>query len=191
MGRPLFTLRVRAEPGVHAIRSLRALLKVMLRTFGLRCVSIEQQETTMDMRQFSSKFIKPDDVREAPFQAHIVAVTISEKYGRPVLELDTGEQFTVNTTNNKTLIKAYGGDSDDWRGHLIELSLGHYKDWNTEPPEDKETVVLTAISPREPGANGGPSSPQRVDPAKLPAPLPKPAAKPTFGDDLDDSIPFN
>ena len=37
-GRPVFSIRVRAEPGVDAIKSLRALLKVSLRRFGLRAV---------------------------------------------------------------------------------------------------------------------------------------------------------
>ena len=54
MGRPVFALRVRAEPGVDVIRSLRAWLKVGLKTFGLRCVSIEQlkqKDNTMDMKK--------------------------------------------------------------------------------------------------------------------------------------------
>jgi hypothetical protein len=39
-----FVLRLRAEPGVDAIRALRALLKVALRRHGLRCTSIKQEE---------------------------------------------------------------------------------------------------------------------------------------------------
>src|SRR5262245_15495498 len=151
MSRPVFVLRVRAEPSVDVIRSLRAWLKVGLRTFGLRCVLIEevkQEETNMDMRKFSSGFVKPDAVRDGPLQACIVNVYISDKYDRPVLELDNGDQFTVNATNNRALCKAYGYDDREWRGHTVEFSLGHYKDWNTDPPEEKETVVLKAISPR-------------------------------------------
>jgi hypothetical protein len=41
MSRPTVALLVRAEPGVDAIRSLRAWLKIGLRTFGLRCVDIK------------------------------------------------------------------------------------------------------------------------------------------------------
>jgi hypothetical protein len=179
-------VKVRAEPGVDVILSLRAWLKRGLRDFGLRCVSVEEvtqtQEATMaDMRKYGSGFIKPDDVRDAPLQAVIVNVYISEKYSRPVLELDTGDQFTVNNTNARVLIKAYGFEDTDWRGHTVKLSLGYYKDWNKDPPEEKETVTLEAVSSRDgPGANG---SAQRIDPAKLPT-LPK---KP---DDMDDSIPF-
>jgi hypothetical protein len=181
LNRPIFKLRVRAEPSIDVVRSLRAWLKVGLRTFGLRCVSIEevkqQESDTMDMRKYSSGFIKPDDVRDGPLQAHIINVFISEKYDRPVLELDTGDQFTVNATNNRMLCKAYGPNSEDWRGHVVEFSLDHYKDRKTDPPEEKETVALKAISPREGAAGNGGS--QRIDPAKLPAPS-----------EMNDEIPF-
>jgi len=42
MARLMFALRVRAEPGVDAVRSLRAWLKRGLRDYGLRCVRIQQ-----------------------------------------------------------------------------------------------------------------------------------------------------
>lgn len=38
--RQLFELTVRAEPGEDEIKALRALLKSMLRRFGLRCINI-------------------------------------------------------------------------------------------------------------------------------------------------------
>jgi hypothetical protein len=41
--RPIFTLQVRPEPGVDAIRALRAALKNMLRRYGLRCLSVQQR----------------------------------------------------------------------------------------------------------------------------------------------------
>jgi len=41
--RPIFTLRIRAEAGVDAIRNLRQWLKQGLRRFGLRCVDIRQE----------------------------------------------------------------------------------------------------------------------------------------------------
>jgi len=46
MERPVFALRVRAEPGVDAIRSLRAWLKRGLRSYGLRCVDVRQERGT-------------------------------------------------------------------------------------------------------------------------------------------------
>jgi len=41
-----FALVVRAEPGVDAIRSLRAWLKRGLRSYSLRCVDIRQVHDT-------------------------------------------------------------------------------------------------------------------------------------------------
>jgi hypothetical protein len=38
--RPVFVLVIQAEPGVEPIRAVRALLKVMLRAFGLRGLRI-------------------------------------------------------------------------------------------------------------------------------------------------------
>jgi hypothetical protein len=44
--RPTYALRIRAEPGVDAIRALRAWLKRGLRDFGLRCLELQQQKET-------------------------------------------------------------------------------------------------------------------------------------------------
>ena len=38
---PVFLVRLRALPGVDAVRALRAALTVLLRRFGLKCLSIE------------------------------------------------------------------------------------------------------------------------------------------------------
>ena len=41
MSRPVFIVTLRAEKGVDAIRAMRGALKVLLRTFGLRCIRLE------------------------------------------------------------------------------------------------------------------------------------------------------
>jgi hypothetical protein len=41
-GRPVYTIRLRPEPGVDGIRALRALLKRALRAHRLRCISVEE-----------------------------------------------------------------------------------------------------------------------------------------------------
>jgi hypothetical protein len=41
--RPVFVIRVRAEPEVDSIRALRAFLKIALRRFGLRAVSVDKE----------------------------------------------------------------------------------------------------------------------------------------------------
>jgi hypothetical protein len=43
--RPLYLLTLRPERSVDAERALRRLLKVALRTFGLKCISVEQVQS--------------------------------------------------------------------------------------------------------------------------------------------------
>jgi hypothetical protein len=40
--RPIFEVRLRAEPGIDPIKSLRAFLKAALRRYGLRAVSVTE-----------------------------------------------------------------------------------------------------------------------------------------------------
>jgi hypothetical protein len=40
--RPTFRLLLRPEPGVDPTRALRRLLKALLRTFGFKCLSVEE-----------------------------------------------------------------------------------------------------------------------------------------------------
>jgi hypothetical protein len=188
MARPVFCVRVQAEPGVDVIRSLRTWLKRGLRDFGLRCISIEKvtkqsakEKIMADMRKYTSGPIMADDVRDGPRVERILSVYISEKHDVPVLELESGDTFMCWPSNGRKLARAYGFNSDDWRGHVIQLELGHY---TTKDGETRETVDLTPISSRDGSADG--SGTQRTDPAKLPAPLHKHADK----DDMDDSIPF-
>ena len=78
----------------------------------------------MKMKLFAgSAFIKTADVSNAPRRDTIAAVNIG-KYDRPVAVFESGDQLTLNATNTKTLIRAYGDDSDRWVGHTIELYLG-------------------------------------------------------------------
>src|SRR6516165_4543286 len=176
MSRPVFALRVRAEPGVDVIRSLRAWLKVGLRTFGLRCVAIEQlkqKDNTMDMKKYASSLILPDDLHDGPRQERIINVYISDKHDCPVLVFESGNELFAWASIARVLARAYGYNSDDWIGHVVELSLGSYTDKKTG--ETKETIIIKAISSRDGNSDSG--EPQRADPAKL-------------SKDLDDQIPF-
>lgn len=136
----------------------------------------------MDMRQYASNWIKPDQVRNGPIQIRVVNVFEGERYGRPVLELENGSQLTLSPGNNSTLIQAWGWNSDDWIGQEVELTLGIYKDWKADPPADKETVRVRAISPAKSAtANGGAPASKPLPPSKKVAPR---------HDDMDDEIPF-
>lgn len=137
---------------------------------------MKREEKAMDMRKYASGFIKPDDVRDGPRTDKIINVFISEKYNCPVLELESGDQFLVNNTNTKILNKAWGWDSDDWINQIVEFSLGHYKDWRADPPEEKETVAVRAVSPRQPAADDGGTK-------AVAAPRPR-------ASDMNDDIPF-
>jgi len=132
----------------------------------------------MDMRKYAVRYVKPDQVRDGPIQAHILSVFESEKYGRPVLELSNGAQFMLNESNVDALIKAWGISSEDWTEGEIELSLGTYRDWREKPPVDKETVKVRALSPAETAHNGGAPT------------LPPSRVVTLYKDDMDDAIPF-
>jgi hypothetical protein len=78
----------------------------------------------MDMRKYSGEtFIKIPDVRGGPLQLLIAGIREGQ-YERPNLVLESGELLSLNATNNKILIRAYGPHSEDWIGKEIELFLG-------------------------------------------------------------------
>ena len=126
----------------------------------------------VDMRKYASGPIMPDDLRDGPRQERIINVYISDKHDVPVLVFESGDELFAWPNIARVLARAYGYNDKDWIGHIVKLSLGTYTDRKTG--EEKDTIVLEAISSRDGSDNGGP---QRADPAKL--------AK-----DLDDSIPF-
>jgi hypothetical protein len=94
-----YLLTVRAEPGVDAMRSLRALLKAMLRTYGLRCVKIQESKQqgrmTMDMRKYSAGVIRPEDLYDGPRVEKIIKISEkeTERYTCAVLEFESGDQL--------------------------------------------------------------------------------------------------
>jgi hypothetical protein len=61
--------------------------------------------------------------------------------------------------------------------------LGTYKDWKSDPPADKETVKVRAISPAKTTAAGNSGAPSKP-------PLPPSKTVAAKRDDMDDSIPF-
>jgi hypothetical protein len=177
MKRATYLLTVRARQGVDDIRALRAWLKIGLRTFGLQCVGITQkkEEKAMDARKYASKYVKPDNVRDGRIETRVVNIYEDEKYSRLVLELESGQQFTLNERNNNVLISAWGADTDGWVGKEITFELATYKDWRSG--EEKETVRVHAVSPAQ---NSSPPAAVR----------PLPPSRAPLKDDLDDTIPF-
>jgi hypothetical protein len=132
----------------------------------------------VDARKYASKYIKPDNVRDGPIQTRIISVFESERYGNLVLELENGSQFNLYEGNNNILIKAWGSETDNWIGRELVFELGSYKDWRSDPPEEKETVRCRAVSPE----NGSAPAASK--------PLPASRAITPIEKDLDDAIPF-
>ena len=98
-------------------------------------------------------------------------VFVEDRYDRLCLELETGAEFPLNDGNRNVLIKAWGHDTDNWIGLEVELHLGTYKDWRADPPEEKETVRVRAVSPSKAAAqNGGaPTSKPPLPPSRTAA----------------------
>jgi hypothetical protein len=129
----------------------------------------------VDTRRFGSAFLKAEDVRDGPRQERIVNVYVSEKFDCLTLDFQSGDQLSLSSSNVRILNKAYGTESNDWRGHLLELSLGHYQ----KGDETKDTVVVRPISlPPAAAGNGSPERTQAIPKLRPPAA------------DLDDEIPF-
>jgi hypothetical protein len=123
----------------------------------------------MDMQQFAgSSFITVKTLRAGPRQEVIVSVEPG-KYDKPVATFESGDKLSLNKTNVRALIDAYGEESRDWVGCIIELSIGPAK-YNGD---QIESVVAKPVSPPKPLVAS--------------TPLPKqPTAKP----DMDDDIPI-
>jgi hypothetical protein len=97
----------------------------------------------MDMRKYSGpSFIKIADVRHGPLLMQIAAVR-EGKYDKPDLVFESGDALTVNGSNNRTLMRAYGSNSDDWVGKQIELALGQVRFQG----ELQDTVIVKPTSP--------------------------------------------
>jgi hypothetical protein len=170
----VYRLMVQATHGADQIRRLRAWLKIGLRAFGLRCVEIQetrqQGRTTMDMRKFSGSVIRPEDLYDGPRVEKIIAIFEHEKHNCVVFELESGCQFYCWGNHARILSRAWGFESDNWKGQEFELSLGHYTDKRDDPPTEKETIAIRAISPAKPEAGNG--------------------GVPALRDALNDEIPF-
>jgi hypothetical protein len=96
----------------------------------------------LDMRKYSGKsYLKVEDVRTGPLQRRIAAVSIGQ-FDKPELVFETGDILSLNTTNTKTLIRAYGSDGSAWIGHVVELYLGEIEYQGNA----KEAILIRPLS---------------------------------------------
>ena len=127
---------------------------------------------SMDMTKYSSgeHFVKVEDVRDGSIQSGI-AVVKDGKYDKPNIILETGDALSLNTTNLRTLVRAYGSESDYWIGKQIELVLGEIE-YQGAP---REAVLVKPISP---------SIKKKETKETNSKPTPK------LAPDMDDEVPF-
>ena len=130
-----------------------------------------------DMRRYSSSVIRPENLHDdgGTRDEAIVNISHNEKYNCAVLEFESGDQLYLWNDNARILNRAWGYESEGWIGQQLQLTIGHYLDKKTDPPTQKETIVVRPISPARTGANGGTLTTKPL---------------PSLKDDMDNSVPF-
>jgi hypothetical protein len=159
-----FTVTLRTHSD-RAHRRLARTLKTALRRDQLEAIDIREHrrasrrrpaqavgtthsrrrgDPTMDASRFAgSGFLGLDDVKDAPIGAEIAAVE-EGKFGKLVLTFTNGLKFSLNVTNVTELIKAFGSETDDWRGEPIELHAGETLYQDKMVPSVRVTPLMRA-----------------------------------------------
>ena len=98
---------------------------------------------TIDMRKYGGEYyLTIADVRDGPLRMKIVDVR-EGKYDKPDLIFETGDALSLNATNRRVLMRAYGPTSDTWISKDIELVLGE-TEFQGKP---QESVLTKPVSP--------------------------------------------
>jgi hypothetical protein len=109
-----------------------------------------REEKHMDMRKYVGEmFIKVDDVRDGPLRMQIAAIKEGQ-FEKPDMVFESGEVLSLNATNTRILMRAYGQDSADWVGKEVELALGQIPFQG----QLRDSVVVKPISPSVAGKGG-------------------------------------
>jgi hypothetical protein len=119
----------------------------------------------MDMSQYSgSVFLKVASIKNSGPREVTVLDVEEGKFERPNLVFDDGSKLGLNATNCRTLVAAYGKDSDEWIGKVIKLTVGSIEYQGSA----KEAVIVELVTPSIKKDDDGPKA----------------------GDGMDDEIPF-
>jgi hypothetical protein len=98
----------------------------------------------MDMTKYSAtEFVGFDDIRDHGARQETIVGVAKGNYERPVLEFASGDKFSLNKTNVRTLIRAYGPNDRDWIGLVIELYAGE----TLYQGQKKDSVLVRPVSP--------------------------------------------
>ena len=122
-------------------------------------------------KYFGVTFVTLEDLADGPLRAVIDRVE-EGKFGKLNLLFADNTAVSLNATNSRALVKAFGPETDDWPGHAVELSTGEIEYQDKLQP----AILVTPIAP--------PSARKR---RRLRAPKPVPRG---VGRDMDDDIPF-
>lgn len=86
--------------------------------------AMKRKELVMNMGKYAStSFVKYDDVKAGPQRKTIVAIG-DGAFNKPLLTFDDGSKLGLNRTNVRTLMNAFGAESNDWLGKAVELYAG-------------------------------------------------------------------
>jgi hypothetical protein len=100
----------------------------------------------MDMTKFVGEdYVRADTVRNKPLVVRILNVKMGQ-FDRPELIFNNEQIMTVNATNTRILVKAFGADSDGWIGKQIKLKLGKV----TYQGNEIESVMVEPIDEEKP-----------------------------------------
>jgi hypothetical protein len=139
-----------------------------------------QESATMDMSgRFGSPFLKASDLSSERTRVTITEIS-DELMGNPrerktvayFLELEKG--LVLNKTNGKTLLTAFGKNSDDWLNKVIELVVKP----GQSPQGEEMDVIRIDVPQQQPSQPSDTELNRRLDEAAAPAPS------------RDDDIPF-
>lgn len=108
----------------------------------------------MDMTQYAgneSRYLKASELQGSRPKVKIESVDLLEfdddekgKITKPTLKFQGKEKrLVLNATNCEELIRAFGKDSESWKGKSVGLSTKYYKAFG------KEGIVLTPIVEHE------------------------------------------
>lgn len=76
---------------------------------------------------FKSKYLRADDLKGRAIKAEIESVTLEEmaddKEEKPVIYFKGKDRgLVLNRTNNAMLVSRFGDESDQWKGHTVQLT---------------------------------------------------------------------
>jgi hypothetical protein len=156
---------------------------------GIKAKSARKTSSKMDMRKFTTEsFVKLADVRDGPLRQTIAAVK-DGKFDKPNLVFESGEALSLNSTNNRILLRAYGPNSDDWAGKEIELYAGNVE-FQGRP---LDAVLVRTISPPLKPSERTKLEPEfGSDPGETSKPTKRKAPTKKSGGDADfsDEVPY-